>query len=61
MKAEVNQETCIDYEVCKSICSEVFKMKEDGRCQVYLQNPKSKIPIVSVKSLSVFLSARASK
>ena len=34
MKAKVDQETCIGCGACASVCSEVFKMKDNGLAQV---------------------------
>ena len=34
MKANVDKDTCIGCGMCPSICSDVFKMDEDGKAKV---------------------------
>lgn len=36
MKAEIDRDGCIACGMCTSICSEVFRMGEDGPAEVYV-------------------------
>nr|WP_320118856.1 ferredoxin [uncultured Marinifilum sp.] len=60
MIAEVNQETCIDCEVCKSICSEVFKMKVNGLTQIATELTSGKIKdfVMEAKKNSSYILSR---
>jgi ferredoxin len=38
MKAEIDKDGCISCGVCASVCSEVFRMGDDGPAEVYVEN-----------------------
>jgi len=41
MKAEIDRDGCISCGLCVSICSEVFRMGEDGPAEVYVETVPS--------------------
>lgn len=45
MKATIDREGCIGCALCADICSEVFRMADDGKAEVYQQPDEATIDL----------------